>query len=46
MNTVTFKEQDVQVTSVFFRKNPNQLRFESFPKRLVYKGREYILADV
>jgi hypothetical protein len=46
MDTVTFKERDVQVTSVYFRKNPNQLRFESFPKRLVYKGREYILADV
>jgi hypothetical protein len=35
----------IQITSVYFRKNSDQIRFESFPRRLVYKGRAYILAD-
>lgn len=43
MATTTFVEQDIQITSVVF--TPNQLRFESFPRKLVYKGREYVLAE-
>jgi hypothetical protein len=45
METVNFKSQEIQITSVYFRQNPTQLRFESFPRRLTYKGREYILAE-
>lgn len=43
MATPIFTEKDIQITSVIF--SPNQLRFESFPRKLVYKGREYILAE-
>lgn len=43
METSTLK--DIQITSVYFRKDSEQVRFESFPRRLVYKGREYVLAD-
>jgi hypothetical protein len=43
MDTTIFK--DVEITSVYFRKGDEQVRFESYPRRLVYKGREYILAD-
>ena len=39
----TLSERDIQVTSVYF--SPNQLRFESFPRKLIYKGREYRLAE-
>ena len=45
MATATFDTRDIQVTSVFFRHEGGEVRFESFPKRLVYKGREYILSD-
>jgi len=45
METAIFKAQDIEVASVYFRKDGEQVRFESFPRRLVYKGREYILAD-
>ena len=45
MESILFNNNDVEVTSVFFSNNRNQLRFESYPRRLVYKGREYILAD-
>lgn len=37
--------QEIQIASVRFRHNAGQIRFESYPKRLVYKGREYILAE-
>lgn len=39
----TFTERDIQVTSIYF--SPNRLRFESFPRKLVYKGREYELIE-
>ncbi|HSX46208.1 MAG TPA: hypothetical protein VLG27_04390 [Candidatus Saccharimonadia bacterium] len=45
MATATFNGQDIEITSVYLRKDGDQIRFESFPRRLVYKGREYILAD-
>jgi predicted transcriptional regulator len=45
MESILFNNKEVEVTSVFFSNNRNQLRFESYPRRLVYKGREYILAD-
>lgn len=36
---------EIQITSVFFRHNPEQVRFESFPKHIIYKGRRYELAE-
>ena len=36
---------DIEVTSVYFSQNHDQVRFESYPRKLVYKGRQYILAD-
>ena len=45
MATATFDTRDIQVASVFFRQNGNEIRFESFPKKLVYKGREYVLNE-
>jgi hypothetical protein len=45
MKTVNLSAQEIQITSVYFRQNPSQIRFESFPRRLTYKGREYILAE-
>ena len=43
MTTTAISPQEIQITSVFF--SPNQLRFESFPRKLVYKGREYVLTE-
>ncbi len=45
METINFKTQEIQITSVYFRQNPSQIRFESFPKRLTYRGRDYVLAE-
>ena len=45
METTTFGTRDIQVTSVYFRNNPAEVRFESYPRRLVYKGREYSLLE-
>lgn len=45
MSLATFDTRDVQISAVKFYKNSPQLRFESYPRRLVYGGREYILAD-
>ena len=41
MEIATFNEQEIEITSVYFRNNPENKRFESFPKRMVYDGREY-----
>ncbi len=45
METIAFNRQDIEVKSVFFSQNDSQLRFESFPRKLVYKGREYLLVE-
>lgn len=45
MATATFDTRNVQITSVYFRKNPTEYRFESFPRQLVYGGREYRLIE-
>ena len=45
MKTVELKTGEVEITSVYLSKNGTQLRFVSYPKRLVYKGREYVLAE-
>lgn len=45
MAIATFDTRDVQVTSVFFQHEGSEVRFASFPKKLVYKGREYVLRE-
>ncbi len=45
METVTFNPKEIEIAGVYFSQNQEQVRFESFPRRLIYKGREYILAD-
>ncbi len=41
MEISAFSNQEVEITSVYFRNNPAEQRFESFPKRMVLEGREY-----
>jgi len=36
---------EIQIASIRFSHGADQIRFESFPRRLVYKGREYVLAE-
>lgn len=43
--TTLFAEQEIQIAGVRFRRGADQIRFESYPKRLIYKGREYVLAE-
>lgn len=45
METPIYTNKEVEITSVFFSNNDNEVRFASYPRRLTYQGREYILAD-
>jgi hypothetical protein len=45
MESITFNGKEIEITSVYFSNNREQLRFQSYPRRLVYQGREYILAE-
>jgi hypothetical protein len=45
METVQFLAKDITIASVRFAHDAEQVRFESFPRRLIYKGREYILTE-
>jgi hypothetical protein len=45
METISFNQKEVEIASVSFSHNGSSLRFESYPRRLVYKGREYLLAE-
>lgn len=45
MKPTTFSATDIQIASVRFSHGADNVRFESFPRRLIYKGREYILAE-
>ena len=41
----TFNAGEIQITSVYFRANAKQKRLESYPKRMVYEGREYTFLE-
>ena len=41
MNT----SQEIQITGVYFRNNPNGQRLESYPKRMLYRDREYTFTE-
>jgi hypothetical protein len=50
METISFSStftgpQEVQITSVSFRNDPTNKRFESYPKRMIYRGREYTFTE-
>jgi hypothetical protein len=45
MQIYSFNQQHVEITSVYFHKNTKQQRLESYPKRMVYEGREYSFLD-
>lgn len=45
MENVNFNNQDVQITSVYFQQDGNEVRFMSFPRQLTYQGRKYVLAE-
>ncbi|MGC1177421.1 MAG: hypothetical protein WA843_05105 [Candidatus Saccharimonadales bacterium] len=45
METTTFTDQNIEITSVYFRNNPAKQRFESYPRRMVYDGREYTFME-
>lgn len=45
MEISTFTNQDIEITSVYFRNDPAKQRFESYPKRMVYDGREYTFLE-
>lgn len=44
MGTTTFENKAIEITAVSFRSNPQEQRFESFPRRMVVDGREYTFA--
>lgn len=44
METVKFDKNDVQVSAVRFCHDGNEIRFDSYPRRIIYRGREYVLA--
>ncbi len=41
----TLNDQEIQIAGLYFSNNRDRLRFESYPRRLVYKGREYTLVE-
>jgi hypothetical protein len=41
MKISSFDNQEIEITAVYFRSNSNEHRLESYPRRMVYKGREY-----
>ncbi|HWB38772.1 MAG TPA: hypothetical protein VG604_00850 [Candidatus Saccharimonadales bacterium] len=46
MNTTnTIVASEIQIASIRFSHEADQVKFESFPKRLIFKGREYVLAE-
>lgn len=45
MENVNFSNREIQITSVYFQKGGNEVRFQSFPRQLTYQGRKYVLAE-
>lgn len=33
--------QEIEITSLYFRNKPREHRLESYPKQMIYDGREY-----
>jgi hypothetical protein len=46
MEISSVNNQEVEITSVYFKNKPGRgSRLESYPKRMVYKGREYMFME-
>jgi predicted transcriptional regulator len=45
MGTPIVTNTEIEITSVYFRTNSSKQRFESYPKRMVYEGREYTFVE-
>ena len=41
MATAISNHKEIEITSVYFSNNREQLRFVSYPRKLMYQGREY-----
>ncbi|MEK7594017.1 MAG: hypothetical protein AAB436_00035 [Patescibacteria group bacterium] len=41
METTNFADQNIEITAVYFRNNPNGKTLESYPKRMTLDGQEY-----
>jgi hypothetical protein len=41
MKISSFDNQEIEITAVYFRNKSTDHRLESYPRRMVYKGREY-----
>ncbi len=41
METAYFTNKEVEITSVYFRGNQRKQRLESYPKKMIYDGKEY-----
>ena len=39
-------QDEVQITAVSFRADPDNQRLESYPRRMVYGGREYTFVEL
>lgn len=39
------ENSQIEITSIYLSKNRDRVKFQSYPKRLVYKGRTYVLAE-
>lgn len=46
MEITTFDTPEVQITSVLFRNDPASHHLESYPRRMVYEGREYTFTEL
>ena len=44
MEISSFTNQEVEITSVYFRNSSNE-HIKSYPKRMVYEGREYTFIE-
>lgn len=44
-HAVIAQNKEIQITSVYFRGGPGGQRFESYPRRMVYDGREYTFVE-
>ena len=44
METIQFNTKEIEIIAVQFNADGSRLRFDSYPRKLVYKGREYVLA--
>jgi hypothetical protein len=45
METIAFNSKEIEIASVYFSHEGEQVKFESYPRRFIYKGREYVLAE-